>query len=49
MMGQIYIGVDVAKAWLDIYHPGQGARPIENTPARICRFAGKPGAVHIDA
>ncbi len=23
MMEQIYIGVDVAKSWLDIYHPSE--------------------------
>lgn len=39
MIEQIYIGVDVAKAWLDIYHPGQGAKRIENTPTNIRRFA----------
>ncbi|WIJ24049.1 IS110 family transposase [Devosia sp. RR2S18] len=38
-MDQIYIGVDVAKAWLDIYHPAHGARRIENTPAGIRSFA----------
>jgi transposase len=25
-MDQIYIGVDVAKTWLDIYHPARGAK-----------------------
>src|SRR5690606_20533871 len=39
MMDQIYIGVDVAKAWLDIYHPARGAERIENTPASIRSFA----------
>lgn len=38
-MDQIYIGVDVAKAWLDIYHPARGAERIENTPASIRSFA----------
>jgi len=39
MMDQIYIGVDVAKAWLDIYHPARGAKRIENTPAGVRSFA----------
>jgi transposase len=39
MMDQIYIGVDVAKAWLDIYHPARGAQRVENTPASIRSFA----------
>ncbi len=39
MMEQIYIGVDVAKSWLDIYHPIRGARRIENTPSGIRSFA----------
>lgn len=38
-MDQIYIGVDVSKAWLDIYHPAHGANRIENTPASIHSFA----------
>jgi hypothetical protein len=38
-MDQIYIGVDVAKAWLGIYHPARGAKRIENTPARVRSFA----------
>lgn len=33
------IGVDVAKAWLDIYHPARGAKRIENTPAGVRSFA----------
>lgn len=38
-MDQIYIGVDVAKAWLDIYHPARGAKRIENTPSGVRAFA----------
>ena len=38
-MDQIYIGVDVAKSWLDIYHPARGAKRIENTPAGVRSFA----------
>lgn len=38
-MDQIYIGVDVAKAWLDIYHPARGAKRIENTTAGVRSFA----------
>ena len=39
MMDQTYIGVDVAKAWLDIDHPARGAKRIENTPAAVRSFA----------
>ncbi len=39
MIDQIYIGVDVAKAWLDTYHPARGAKRIENTPAGVRSFA----------
>lgn len=38
-MDQIYIGVDVAKAWLDIYHPARGAKRIENSPADVRSFS----------
>lgn len=38
-MDQIYIGVDVAKSWLDIYHPSRGAKRIENTPASVRSLA----------
>jgi transposase len=34
-MQNVYIGVDVAKGWLDIHHPEHGARRIENTPAAV--------------
>lgn len=46
-MDQIYIGVDVAKSWLDIYHPTQGARRIENTLGEVrsvARTAAREGA-----
>lgn len=33
MTQEVFVGVDVAKGWLDVYHPGRGARRIENTPA----------------
>lgn len=39
MMEQIYVGVDVAKLWLDIHHPARGARRIENAPTAIRTFA----------
>lgn len=38
-MQEVFVGVDVAKDWLDIHHPGQGARRIENTPAALRAFA----------
>ncbi len=38
-MDQNYIGVDVAKAWLDIYHPARGAKRIENTLPSVRSFA----------
>jgi transposase len=39
-MQNVYIGVDIAKGWLDIHHPEHGARRIENTPAAARAFAG---------
>ena len=38
-MQEIFVGVDVAKDWLDIHHPGRGARRIENTPRAVRAFA----------
>lgn len=38
-MQEIFVGVDVAKDWLDIHHPGRGARRIENTPKAVRAFA----------
>ena len=26
MMHEVFVGVDVAKGWLDVHHPGYGAR-----------------------
>jgi transposase len=39
MMQEVFVGVDVAKDWLDVYHPGRGARRINNTPAAVRVFA----------
>ncbi len=38
-MQELFIGVDVAKDWLDVHHPGRGARRIANTPAAAQSFA----------
>src|SRR5688572_17055223 len=32
-MLQIYLGVDVSKGWLDLYHPRQGDSRIANDPS----------------
>lgn len=39
MMKEAFVGVDVAKDWLDIHHPGRGARRIDNAPAALRLFA----------
>lgn len=39
MMQEVFIGVDVAKDWLDVHHPRCGARRIANAPAAVRRFA----------
>jgi transposase len=39
MLQEVYIGVDVAKEWLDVHHPERGARRIGNTPAATRVFA----------
>ena len=39
MMQEAFVGVDVAKNWLDIHHPRRGARRIANTPAAVRAFA----------
>lgn len=39
MMQEAFVGVDVAKAWLDIHHPEHGARRIDNAPAALRAFA----------
>jgi len=38
-MQEVFVGVDVAKAWLDIHHPQHGARRIDNAPAALRAFA----------
>ena len=35
MMQEVFVGVDVAKDWLDVHHPRRGARGIDNTPAAV--------------
>ena len=39
MMQEAFIGVDVAKDWLDVDHPRCGARRIANAPAAVRSFA----------
>lgn len=39
MMQEVYVGVDVAKDWLDIHHPRRGARRIDNAPAALKAFS----------
>ena len=41
MTHQIFIGVDVAKDWLDIHHASHGATRINNSPAAACSFAAR--------
>ena len=38
-MQEVFVGVDVAKDWLDVHQPGCGARRIENTPTAVRAFA----------
>jgi len=38
-MQELFIGVDIAKDWLDIHHPVAGARRIDNTPGAARSFA----------
>jgi transposase len=38
---QIFIGVDVAKNWLDIHHPNRGATRVGNSPAAARSFAAR--------
>jgi len=38
-MQEVFVGVDVAKDWLDVHHPRRGARRIENTPSAVRSFA----------
>ena len=39
MTDQIFVGVDVAKDWLDIHHASYGATRINNLPAAARSFA----------
>ena len=39
MMQELFIGVDVAKDWLDVHHSRAGARRIDNTPGAARSFA----------
>ena len=38
-MQEVFVGVDAASGWLDVHHPGRGARRIDNTPAAARTFA----------
>lgn len=38
-MQQLFVGVDIAKDWLDIHHPGQQPYRIANTPVAVRRLA----------
>ena len=39
MMKDLFIGVDVAKDWLDVHHPKHKDRRIHNTPTDTGSFA----------
>ncbi|MDN5931891.1 MAG: hypothetical protein L0I24_12650 [Pseudonocardia sp.] len=39
MMQEIFVGVDVAKDWLDVHHPLHGPRRIANAAAAVRAFA----------
>ena len=39
MMQEVFVGVDVAKDWLDVHHPGGDVRRIDNAPAAARAFA----------
>ena len=41
MTDQIFVGVDVAKDWLDIHHASHGATRINNSPAAARSFAAR--------
>lgn len=41
MTQQIFVGVDVAKDWLDIHHPSRGAMRVDNSPAAARSFAAR--------
>jgi transposase len=38
---QLFIGVDVAKDWIDIHHPGRKPSRIDSTPAALRAFAAR--------
>ena len=37
-MAKTYIGVDLSKDWLDVFHPQAGHQRIANTPADILKW-----------
>ncbi len=41
MTQQVFVGVGVAKDWLDIHHPARGAARIDNSPAAARSFAAR--------
>ncbi|MFC7538226.1 transposase [Siccirubricoccus deserti] len=41
MTEQLFIGVDVAKDWIDIHHPGRKPSRIDSTPAALRAFAAR--------
>ena len=41
MTDQIFVGVDVAKDWLDIHHASHGAIRINNSHAAVRSFAAR--------
>ena len=41
MTDEIFVGVDVAKDWLDIHHASQGATRINNSHAAVRSFAAR--------
>ena len=41
MTQQVFIGVDIATDWLDIYHPGRGTTRINNSPPAARSFAAR--------
>ena len=49
MLPQVHVGVDVARDWLDVHHPAEGARRLANTPEAVRAFAGTSAetAVHV--
>lgn len=39
MMQDVFVGVDIAKDWLDVHHPGHKVRRIDSAPAAVRTFA----------